>query len=176
VYRLCVKNASNKKSNHPLTKSPAMPAVKERILVQDDDEPILEIMCSMLAASGYDCLKATSPKKAWTILKSGKGVAVVICGLLESSEDGFFERTIKTFPDVPIVVASACYDFSIFARVLRKGAYDWLLKPFEREQLLVVVRRALEYRRLKLENRTLKATLAKTKSVDTRTRSGRSLI
>ena len=159
-----MKNAPNKKSNRLLTKSPAIPAMKERILVQDDEEPILEIMCSILTASGYECLKVTSPKKAWAILKSGKGVAVVICGLLESSEDGFFERTIKTFPDVPIVVASGCHDFSLFAGVLREGAYDWLLKPFHREQLLVVVRRALEHRRLKLENRALRAKLAKKKS------------
>jgi CheY-like chemotaxis protein len=135
--------------------------MEERILVQDDEEAILEIMCSILTASGYKCLKATSPKKAWAILKSGKGVAVVICGFFESSEDGFFERTIKTFPDVPIVVASACHNSSIIAGVLREGAFDWLLIPFEREQLLVVVRRALEYRRLKLENRALRAKLAK---------------
>ena len=41
--------------------------MNERILVQDDEEPILEIMCSMLTVSGYDCLQAISPKKAWAI-------------------------------------------------------------------------------------------------------------
>jgi DNA-binding NtrC family response regulator len=134
--------------------------MEERILVQDDEEAILEIMCSMLTASGYKCLKATSPKKAWAILKSRKGIAIVICVLLESSEGGFFERTLKTFPEVPIVATSACPDFSMFAGVLRQGAYDCLLKPFDREQLLAVVRRALEHRHLKLENRALRAKLA----------------
>lgn len=42
---------------------------------------------------------------------------------------------------------------SLFTVALQYGAYDYLLKPFEREQLLNVVSRALEYRRLKLENR-----------------------
>jgi DNA-binding NtrC family response regulator len=134
---------------------------KELVLVQDDEEPILEIMCLMLGREGYQCLRAGSPQKAWAILKSGKEVGVVICGPLECSEDGFFERTTKTFPDVPIVVASACHNPSIFATILREGAYDYLLKPFTAEQLLLVVRRALEYRRLTLENRMMRAKLAK---------------
>ena len=83
--------------------------------------------------------------------KSGKNVGVVICGPFESREDGFFERTIKAFPDVPIVLATACHDISVFADILRDGAHGYLLKPFTAEQLLLVVRRALEYRRLKLE-------------------------
>jgi DNA-binding NtrC family response regulator len=138
---------------------------KECILVQDDEAPIREIMAVMLAAAGYECLQANSPKKAWAILKSGKEVGVVICGAFECSEDGFFERAIKGFPDVPIVVASASHTPSLFATVLCEGAYDYLLKPFTREQLLLVVRRALEHRRLKLENQELRAKLAKVKRI-----------
>jgi DNA-binding NtrC family response regulator len=137
---------------------------KELVLVQDDEEPILEIMDSMLSRAGHKCLRADSPKKAWAILKSRKEVGVVICGLLESSEAGFFERAFTNFPDVPIVAASACHDSSMFATVLRMGAYDYLLKPFTAEQLLLVVRRALEHRRLTLESRTLRAKLAKVRS------------
>lgn len=137
--------------------------MKERILVQDDEEPIREIMCSMLAA-GYECLQAASPKKAWAILKSGKEVGVVLCGLLESSEEELVERMTKTFPDIPVVVVSACHEFSMFETALCMGAYDYLRKPFRSGELLAVVRRAMEYRRLKLENRALRAKLAKKKS------------
>jgi DNA-binding NtrC family response regulator len=137
---------------------------QELVLVQDDEEPILEIMCVMLGREGYKCLRADSPQKAWAILKSNKNVGVVICGPFESKKDGFFERTIKAFPDVPIVLATACHDISAFADILRDGAHDYLLKPFTAEQLLLVVRRALEYRRLKLENRKLRGKLAKVRS------------
>jgi DNA-binding NtrC family response regulator len=49
---------------------------------------------------------------------------------------------------------------SLLTVALRYGAYDYLPKPFEFEQLLIVVRRALEYRHLKLENRALRLRVA----------------
>lgn len=58
----------------------------------------------------------------------------------------------ENIADIPTVVW-ACRPIPVFLDALRKGAYDYLAVPFEREQLLNVVRRALEFRRLKLENR-----------------------
>lgn len=65
----------------------------------------------------------------------------------------------EKFPDIPVVVASAYHDMSLYLKALRLGAYDYLLKPFEREQLLALIRRVVEYRRLKLENRAYRAQL-----------------
>ena len=118
-------------------------------------------MCSVLTASGYECLQAISPKKAWAILGSEKEVDVVLCSLIESSEEELVERITKTFPDIPVVVVSAFDDSSVVGVALRKGAYDFLRKPFGREQLLAIAKRALEYRRLKLENRALQAKVGK---------------
>ena len=59
------------------------------------------------------------------------------------------------FPDIPFLIVTAVHDVSVAAAAFRHGVYDYLLKPFEREQLIFAVRRALEYRRLKLENRSL---------------------
>jgi putative nucleotidyltransferase with HDIG domain len=61
--------------------------------------------------------------------------------------------TKERFPDIPVVMVTAMHDISIALNAIRNGAYDYLLKPFDREQLLATVRRALENRRLKLENR-----------------------
>jgi len=55
---------------------------------------------------------------------------------------------------------NAVHDITVALAAIRAGAYDYLLQPFEREQLLAVVNRALEYRGLKIENRTLGARLA----------------
>jgi two-component system, NtrC family, C4-dicarboxylate transport response regulator DctD len=71
------------------------------------------------------------------------------------------ERTREKFSDIPFVFESGCNDLSVFLAAVRNGAYDYLQMPFEREQMLAVVRRALEYRRLKLENRELRAKLAR---------------
>ena len=74
---------------------------------------------------------------------------------------GLLERTKGRFPDMPIVLESAVHDISVCLAFIRNGGYDYLLEPFEREQLLNVVHRALEYRHLKLENRALQAQVAK---------------
>jgi putative nucleotidyltransferase with HDIG domain len=57
------------------------------------------------------------------------------------------------YSDIPFVMVTAVNEISVALAAIRKGAYDYLLKPFEREQLLNTVRRALENRRLKLEGR-----------------------
>jgi putative nucleotidyltransferase with HDIG domain len=72
---------------------------------------------------------------------------------------GLLERTKEKFPDMPVVMVTAVHDISVALAAIRNGAYDYLLKPFEREQLLNAVGRALENRRLKVENRTYQTNL-----------------
>jgi putative nucleotidyltransferase with HDIG domain len=60
---------------------------------------------------------------------------------------------------MPVVMVTAVHDISVALQALRNGAYDYLLKPFEREQLLATASRALENRRLKIENRTYQTNL-----------------
>src|SRR6201981_3273683 len=72
---------------------------------------------------------------------------------------GLLERTKERFPDMPVVMVTAVHDISVALAAIRNGAYDYLLKPFDREQLLATVRRALENRRLKLENRAYQTNL-----------------
>ena len=72
---------------------------------------------------------------------------------------GLLERTKEKYPDMPVVMVTAVHDISVALAAIRNGAYDYLLKPFEREQLLDTVSRALENRRLKVENRTYQTNL-----------------
>jgi putative nucleotidyltransferase with HDIG domain len=60
---------------------------------------------------------------------------------------------------MPVVMVTAVHDISVALTAIRNGAYDYLLKPFEREQLLATVSRALENRRLKMENRNYQLNL-----------------
>jgi putative nucleotidyltransferase with HDIG domain len=62
-------------------------------------------------------------------------------------------------PEVPVVMVTAIQDVSVAISAMRKGAHDYLIKPFEREQLLSSVRSALEYRRNLLENVVYKQNL-----------------
>lgn len=130
-----------------------MPA--ERILVVDDEDAIREIVCSMLAAANYKTRQASSGLKALALLDAGEEFELMLSDLMMADLDGIglLERTKERYPDMPVVMVTAVHDISVALAAIRNGAYDYLLKPFEREQLLATVRRALENRRLKVQNR-----------------------
>jgi putative nucleotidyltransferase with HDIG domain len=139
-----------------------MSASSERILVVDDEEPIREIVSSMLSAGGkYVCRQAASGDEALALLESGEEFSLMLSDLMMAGMDGIalLERAKERTPDMPVVMVTAVHDISVALAAIRNGAYDYLLKPFEREQLLATVRRALENRRLKLENRAYQTDL-----------------
>lgn len=133
----------------------------DRILVVDDEEPIREIVASMLGTAGYVCKQAGSGMEALAILNSGEEFELMLSDLMMAELDGIglLERTKEKYPDMPVVMVTAVHDISVALAAIRNGAYDYLLKPFEREQLLNTVSRALENRRLKVENRTYQTNL-----------------
>jgi putative nucleotidyltransferase with HDIG domain len=133
----------------------------DRILVVDDEEPIREIVASMLGTAGYACKQAGSGREALAVLSSGDEFELMLSDLMMADLDGIglLERTKEKYPDMPVVMVTAVHDISVALAAIRNGAYDYLLKPFEREQLLNTVSRALENRRLKVENRTYQTNL-----------------
>src|SRR6516162_6617514 len=135
--------------------------VAERILVVDDEEPIREIVSSMLSFANYQCRQAASGREALALLDSGEEFALMLSDLMMADLDGIglLERTKERYPDMPVVMVTAVHDISVALAAIRNGAYDYLLKPFEREQLLNTVSRALENRRLKVENRAYQTNL-----------------
>ena len=133
----------------------------ERILVVDDEDSIREIVSSMLASANYQCRQAASGLEALALLDSGEEFELMLSDLMMAGLDGIglLEKTKERYPDMPVVMVTAVHDISVALTAIRNGAYDYLLKPFEREQLLNTVRRALENRRLKLENRAYQTNL-----------------
>src|SRR5512142_1821247 len=133
----------------------------DRILVVDDEEAIREIVASMLISANYECRQASSGLEALALLNSGEEFELMLSDLMMAELDGIglLERTKEKYPDMPVVMVTAVHDISVALAAIRNGAYDYLLKPFEREQLQAIVRRALENRRLKLENRAYQTNL-----------------
>jgi putative nucleotidyltransferase with HDIG domain len=136
-----------------------MPA--ERILVVDDEDAIREIVCSMLSAANYKTRQASSGIKALALLDAGEEFELMLSDLMMAELDGIglLEETKERYPDMPVVMVTAVHDIQVALAAIRNGAYDYLLKPFEREQLLATVRRALENRRLKMQNREYQSNL-----------------
>jgi cyclic di-GMP phosphodiesterase len=126
----------------------------ERILVVDDEDLIRGIICSVLNQAGFTCQPVVSGAAALTTLQSGDAYSVVVSDVVMDGMDGLtlLSRIKRDYPDIPVVMVTAVHDISVALAAMRNGAYDYLLKPFEREQLLASVRRAVENRRLKAEN------------------------
>jgi putative nucleotidyltransferase with HDIG domain len=130
------------------------PEIQERILVVDDEESIREVVCAMLTAAGYRCIAAASGSAALQLLDSEEPFELMLSDLMmaEMQGDVLLERAKQKFPSMEVIMVRAVSDLSVALEAIRNGAYDYLTKPFDREQLLDRVRRALEHRRLKREN------------------------
>ena len=127
----------------------------ERILVVDDEKQICNVITIMLVAANYECRDAGSSLEALALLESGEQFDLMLSNLLMPDLDGFglLERTEHQYPDMPVVMVTGVHDVSVALSAIRNGAFDYLMKPFEREQLVAVVRRALDDRRIKMERR-----------------------
>lgn len=126
----------------------------ERILVVDDETVVRDTVCSILTQSGYECLPVNSARDALSFLRSNNNISIVLSDLIMEGMDGLtlLTRMKQEHPEIPVVMVTAVHDISVALAAIRNGAYDYLLKPFEKEQLLAMVGRALETRRLRLEN------------------------
>ena len=133
----------------------------ERILVVDDEETIREVVCSMLQNASYQCKQACSGVDALAVLSTDRNFQLVLTDLMMPELDGvgLLEVVKLRHPELPVVMVTAVHDISVALAAIRNGAYDYLLKPFERDQLLAVVRRALEANRLRVQNHLYQSSL-----------------
>jgi putative nucleotidyltransferase with HDIG domain len=135
---------------------------KTKILIVDDEEAIREVVSTLLEALAYECSSVNNGRLAKEYLNSHE-VDIVLSDMIMPEMDGLslVEWIRKAEPDVPVIMVTAIHDISTALEAIRRGAYDYILKPFEKDQLYVSVRRALEHRRLVLENRNYQRTLEK---------------
>ena len=135
---------------------------KTKILIVDDEEAIREVVSTLLEAQGYRCASVSNGR-------AGRGIPVkhpvdlVLSDMVMPEMDGLslVEWLHKDDPDIPVIMVTAMHDISTALEAIRGGAYDYMLKPFEKDQLYLSVRRALEHRRLVLENRNYQRNLEK---------------
>jgi putative nucleotidyltransferase with HDIG domain len=133
---------------------------KEKILVVDDEEAIREVVATLLEAQGYHCTVCSNGRRAHETFGTDT-FDLVLSDIVMPEMDGLklLAALRSQDPDVPVIMVTAMHDISIALEAIRAGAYDYILKPFEKDQLHLSVRRALEHRRLVLENRTYQSDL-----------------
>jgi DNA-binding NtrC family response regulator len=138
-----------------MTERPQNGSKNERILLVDSQEELRNIVSSMLVSAGYECIEAESGLEALALLESGEQFHLVLADLLLPGLDGvgLLERTKEKSPSTSVVIMTRVQDISLALAVIRSGAYDCLLEPFDRDLLMAVVGRALDDQRAKLEHR-----------------------
>lgn len=132
----------------------------EKILVVDDEEAIREVISTLLDAQGFRCTTCVNGKVGLETFRKDS-YDLVLSDIVMPEMDGLklLAELRMADPDVPAIMVTAMHDISIALEAIRAGAYDYILKPFEKDQLYLSVRRALEHRRLVLENRTYQSDL-----------------
>jgi putative nucleotidyltransferase with HDIG domain len=130
------------------------------ILIADDEEAIRDVVSTMLESQGYHCLTVGNGREALEHL-SKHPVDLVLTDMVMPEMDGLqLLAWLRTHDkDIPVIMVTAMHDVSTAVEAMRRGAYDYILKPFERDQLLMGVRRGIEHRRLILENRSYQQNL-----------------
>jgi len=133
---------------------------KEKVLVVDDEEAIREVISTLLEAQGYRCVISSNGRKALESFRKDS-FDLVLSDIVMPEMDGLklLAEVRDEDPDVPVIMVTAMHDISIALEAIRAGAYDYILKPFEKDQLHLSVRRALEHRHLVLENRSYQSDL-----------------
>jgi putative nucleotidyltransferase with HDIG domain len=132
----------------------------DHILIADDEEAIREVVSTLLEAQGYQCSSVGNGRQALEVLGEHP-IDLVLSDMVMPEMDGLqLLSWLHTHErDIPVIMVTAMHDVSTALEAMRRGAYDYILKPFERDQLLMGVRRALEHRRLIVENRSYQKNL-----------------
>ena len=129
------------------------------ILIVDDERDIRELISEILIDEGYTTrLAGTSEDAMREVTSQPPGLMILDIWLKDSDMDGIdiLKKVKSDYPEVPVVIISGHGNIEIAVAAIKQGAYDFIEKPFNIDQLLVVIRRAMETSRLRRENITLR--------------------
>jgi two-component system nitrogen regulation response regulator NtrX len=129
------------------------------ILVVDDERDIRELICDILQDEGFSTRMAANSDECMAHLSADPPDLMILdIWLKDSNMDGIdILKTVKRDnPDVPVVIISGHGNIEIAVAAIKQGAYDFIEKPFNIDQLMVVISRAMETSRLRRENATLR--------------------
>ncbi len=129
------------------------------ILLVDDEKDICALMADVLQDEGYTTRQVHSSDTALAALAERVPAAVFLDIWLQGSELdglGILEIIRERYPDVPVIMISGHGNVEAAVGAMKLGAYDFIQKPFEEDELLLTLKRALEIARLKRENAELR--------------------
>jgi putative two-component system response regulator len=126
----------------------------ENILIVDDEGPIQRMLGRLLEGYGYCCTLASNAAEARTRLED-KDFALILCDVNMPGESGLdlIKHILANYPHTATVMVTGLDNPELASVALEMGAYGYILKPFESNEILINVANALRRRRLEIENR-----------------------
>ncbi|MEP2782022.1 MAG: sigma-54 dependent transcriptional regulator [Pseudoruegeria sp.] len=129
------------------------------ILIVDDERDIRELIADILNDDGYSTRLAANSDECMAQLEADlPSMMILDIWLKDSNMDGIdiLKKVKRDNPEIPIVIISGHGNIEIAVAAIKQGAYDFIEKPFNIDQLMVVISRAMETSRLRNENLQLK--------------------
>ncbi len=128
-----------------------------KILVVDDEDPIRALLCMGLKKKGYSYDEASNATQALDKLSRDYFSLVLLDINMPGTSGTDILPVIKEkYPDISVIMATAATDTSLAIQCMKEGAYDYITKPFDFNSLSLSIDRALDKRRLEIENRDYK--------------------
>ncbi|HKF30600.1 MAG TPA: sigma-54 dependent transcriptional regulator, partial [Candidatus Binataceae bacterium] len=132
-----------------------------RILVVDDQERMGEVIATALRSAGYECDFSSDGERAMALL-ADRAYDAVVTDWKMSEVDGMevLRRVKRAYPALPVIFITAYGSVPSAVAAMRAGAFDYVTKPFDNDELRATVGRALEMSRLRRENSDLRQVAA----------------
>ena len=130
------------------------------ILIVDDEADIRDLVAGILEDEGYKTRTARHSDEAWSVIESRRPNLIFLDIWIQGSKlDGLqlLEAIKALHPEIPIVMISGHGNIETAVAAIKKGAYDFIEKPFKADRLVLVAERALEQQALKREIKELKS-------------------
>ncbi len=138
-----------------------------KILVVDDQQSILDVLSIMLKREGYDVVTALSGEEALEIVRTDS-IDLAIADIKMMPMDGIsvLEAAKRIDPDVVVILMTAYASIQTAIEAMKKGAFEYVMKPFKMDELRLLVERGLEQKTIIQENRSLKQQIQQKYSFD----------
>lgn len=119
------------------------------VLVVDDDPYVLSTVATLIEAHCYTAIACINPRQALTLCKDHP-VNVVLTDIRMPVMSGLdlLEQLHRVYPDIPVILMTGYAELNTAVDAIRKGAFDFIIKPFATEYLMHTIGKALEYGRL----------------------------
>jgi two-component system response regulator AtoC len=125
-----------------------------RVLIADDEASLRKVLAAALKKEGYDVVTVKSAEEALEVLEAstaldtGEPFSLLISDVRMPGLDGMqlLTRVKKRFKDLPVVMLTAHGTVDLAVQALKQGAFDFVTKPYERDDLVAVVKKAIAHR------------------------------